>query len=110
MAEKPRKMGLGRGLSALMADVDVTSAAAPQSTQTVPVEQITANPDQPRRAFDPEALAELEHHPGLLDGADVRRAQQDWERIAPALTSRTVTRSSISSADSASDTSSRRLR
>ena len=59
MAEKPRKMGLGRGLSALMADVDVTSAAAPQSTQTVPVEQITANPDQPRRAFDPEALAEL---------------------------------------------------
>ena len=57
MAEKPRKMGLGRGLSALMADVDVTSAAAPQSTQTLPVEQITANPDQPRRAFDPEALA-----------------------------------------------------
>ena len=59
MAEKPRKTGLGRGLSALMADVDVTSAGAPQSTQTLPVEQITPNPDQPRRAFDPEALAEL---------------------------------------------------
>lgn len=56
---RTRKGGLGRGLSALMADVDLVPGAAPQATQTLPVEQITPNPDQPRRAFDPEALNEL---------------------------------------------------
>lgn len=59
MADNKRKGGLGRGLSALMADVDLTPGAVPQPTQTLPVEQITPNPDQPRRAFEPEALAEL---------------------------------------------------
>jgi hypothetical protein len=38
--------------------------------------------------YIPEALAELEHHPGLLDRADVVRAQRDWERIEPVTTSR----------------------
>lgn len=56
---RTRKGGLGRGLSALMADVDLVPGAAPQATQNLPVEQITPNPDQPRRAFDPEALNEL---------------------------------------------------
>ncbi|MDO5631900.1 MAG: ParB/RepB/Spo0J family partition protein [Paracoccus sp. (in: a-proteobacteria)] len=58
---KPAKRGLGRGLSALMADVDLvhdTSAPAPDRRQ-IPIEQLTANPDQPRRQFDPEALNEL---------------------------------------------------
>ena len=60
MAEtRPRKASLGRGLSALMADVDLTPGSSAQPTRAIPVEQITANPDQPRRAFDPEALAEL---------------------------------------------------
>lgn len=56
---KARKGGLGRGLSALMADVDLAPGKASQATQSLPVEQITPNPDQPRRAFEPEALAEL---------------------------------------------------
>merc|ERR1711969_188218 len=57
------KKGLGRGLSALMADIDLGEtnvATAPSRDRSlIPIEQITANPDQPRRHFDPEALQEL---------------------------------------------------
>ncbi|PZO63401.1 MAG: chromosome partitioning protein ParB, partial [Pelagerythrobacter marensis] len=56
---RPRKASLGRGLSALMADVELTPGSSPQPTRAIPVEQITPNPDQPRRVFDPDALAEL---------------------------------------------------
>lgn len=55
--------GLGRGLSALMADVrdsgdgSETQRRAPDLM--VPVEKVHPNPDQPRRHFDPEALDEL---------------------------------------------------
>ena len=60
MAER---RGLGRGLSALMADVDGDRSAvadAPRRPeQTVPIERIAPNPDQPRRRFAPEALSEL---------------------------------------------------
>lgn len=60
MAElKSRKGGLGRGLSALMADVDLSPGSQPRTPLSVPVEQLIPNPDQPRRQFDPEALAEL---------------------------------------------------
>lgn len=60
MSEKTQKRGLGRGLSALMADINSDSAPQPTaSRQTLPIEQITANPDQPRRFFEPEALQEL---------------------------------------------------
>ncbi|MFN3274744.1 MAG: ParB/RepB/Spo0J family partition protein [Paracoccus sp. (in: a-proteobacteria)] len=60
---KSVKRGLGRGLSALMADiaVDVPPVATqPGRDRTlIPIEQITANPNQPRRTFDPQALQEL---------------------------------------------------
>jgi ParB family chromosome partitioning protein len=65
MADKKTKpRGLGRGLSALMADVN----PAPVSTQTeaprnaevlVPIEKIVANPNQPRRQFLQEDLDDL---------------------------------------------------
>lgn len=57
---KLSKRGLGRGLSALMAEVDL-SAPVPASRERtmVAIEQIMANPDQPRRNFEPEALQEL---------------------------------------------------
>lgn len=57
------KRGLGRGLSALMADVGMQeSGVAPEAKSgelEVPVEAITANPDQPRRHFREEDLADL---------------------------------------------------
>lgn len=60
---KSIKRGLGRGLSALMADISVADEPAAnrpaRDRVTLPIEQITANPNQPRRSFDPEALNEL---------------------------------------------------
>ncbi|MBD9528059.1 MULTISPECIES: ParB/RepB/Spo0J family partition protein [Paracoccus] len=53
------KRGLGRGLSALMADVDLIPSDKPVPRQVLPVEQLTPNPDQPRRSFAPESLQEL---------------------------------------------------
>lgn len=60
MAEpKSEKRGLGRGLSALMADVELIPSDRPLPRQNLPVEQLTPNPDQPRRHFSSEALQEL---------------------------------------------------
>ncbi|SNR36899.1 ParB/RepB/Spo0J family partition protein [Puniceibacterium sediminis] len=67
MSEKrePRR-GLGRGLSALMADVEPRVIAAEAGAESsrrpdrlVPVERITPNPDQPRRTFTDSQLTEL---------------------------------------------------
>ena len=64
MEKKSDRRGLGRGLSALMADVnmdagmgDTQTARLPDST--LPIERIFPNPNQPRRRFDATALAEL---------------------------------------------------
>lgn len=54
--------GLGRGLSALMADVDTTQrgdGGQARGEQVVPIEKIKPNPDQPRRVFPDEALDDL---------------------------------------------------
>lgn len=65
MVKKSEKRGLGRGLSALMADVRLDEAPAePQGAPRrgdmyLPVEKLTPNPDQPRRQFSTEALEEL---------------------------------------------------
>lgn len=59
---KPR--GLGRGLSALMADVSATEpkseeGGARRPDMMIPIEKVFPNPDQPRRTFTPEQLEEL---------------------------------------------------
>lgn len=60
MADSRKPGGLGRGLSALMADVPAEpDAAPPQPDRTVPVERLAPNPDQPRRRFDTAALSDL---------------------------------------------------
>lgn len=63
MAERPeKKRGLGRGLSALMADVADAPAPASQGgggVQNVPVESVFPNPDQPRKRFAKENLDDL---------------------------------------------------
>ena len=64
MADK-KSRGLGRGLSALMADVapkpetPETTNTAGRSDRFVPIELIFPNPDQPRRTFDEDKLSEL---------------------------------------------------
>ncbi|SDD64635.1 ParB/RepB/Spo0J family partition protein [Ruegeria marina] len=62
VSNKPR--GLGRGLSALMADVthsaETQAADSPRRPdRAVPIEKLRANPNQPRRSFTQEALDEL---------------------------------------------------
>jgi ParB family chromosome partitioning protein len=64
MADKPIKnRGLGRGLSALLSDVspkeDSASADADRREVSLPIDRLHPNPDQPRRAFDPQALEDL---------------------------------------------------
>ncbi|MGZ3214988.1 ParB/RepB/Spo0J family partition protein [Paracoccus sp. T5] len=80
---KIAKRGLGRGLSALMADMDLgpePKSAVGKDRTLVPIEQVTANPDQPRRSFDPEALQELAaslKQRGILQPLIVRPHPQD---------------------------------
>lgn len=63
--KKESRRGLGRGLSALMADVAVnpevsgTPSTPPRPDRYAPIEQIIPNPDQPRRTFTPDQLNEL---------------------------------------------------
>lgn len=61
---KREKRGLGRGLSALMADIDQPESGAeaearPRADRNLPIERIRPNPDQPRRTFTEDALEEL---------------------------------------------------
>ncbi len=63
-ARKGKPRGLGRGLSALMADVapDAEGRISSEPRRpdlTVPIEKLQANPDQPRRRFAQEQLEEL---------------------------------------------------
>lgn len=63
--KKNEKRGLGRGLSALMADINEPEASidAPEpvrsSERLVPITKVHANPDQPRRTFDHAELRDL---------------------------------------------------
>ena len=66
MATKKPNRGLGRGLSALMADVQTDAEVAHVGSEVqrkpdmlIPIENVEANPDQPRRRFTPEGLEDL---------------------------------------------------
>lgn len=84
---RPQRRGLGRGLSALMADAGVDMASPgseatlpPTPDRKVPIEQLRPNPDQPRRSFDDEALAELAQsirEKGILQPLIVRPVPDD---------------------------------
>lgn len=62
---KPKTRGLGRGLSALMADVSAQDERITESGQPrrpdllVPIEKVFPNPQQPRRSFGAEQLEDL---------------------------------------------------
>ncbi len=58
MAIKKKYATLGRGLDALIGSENISPAGS-GSISEVPVEKIVANPNQPRRDFDEESLAEL---------------------------------------------------
>jgi ParB family chromosome partitioning protein len=86
---KNERRGLGRGLSALMAEVSVASPEASGAErpreQSLPVEKLVANPDQPRRHFDDTALAELSmsiREKGVIQPLIVRPKGDMFEIVA----------------------------
>lgn len=81
MVEKRQKRGLGRGLSALMADVTDNPGTAQEMLKSadrqMPVEKIHPNPDQPRRIFDADMLNDLAasiREKGIIQPLIVRRS------------------------------------
>lgn len=91
MAEK---RGLGRGLSALMADIETPdSPKSSGSERMIPIERIEPNPDQPRRDFVKEDLHELAEsirvkgiiqplivrpHPGISGKFEIVAGERRW--------------------------------
>ncbi len=97
MAEDKRRGGLGRGIGSLIPAgqrdaVDVFFISDSQGLVAVPgaklayleLSRIIPNPQQPRKVFEPEALAELIHSIkefGVLQPIVVRPRQDDFELI-----------------------------
>jgi ParB family chromosome partitioning protein len=85
MEKKMERRGLGRGLSALLADVNLSEQVtdeAPRPTLTLPVERVQPNPNQPRREFNPEALDQLAQsigQKGIVQPLIVRSIGQDGQ-------------------------------
>jgi ParB family chromosome partitioning protein len=88
MSRKPERTGLGRGLSALLGDLDPEPVAAGtaggqpagrapgRGPSSAPIERLRPNPDQPRRDFPERELAELAEsirQRGIIQPVIVRR-------------------------------------
>ena len=86
---KTERRGLGRGLSALMADVGLVEASAERGAidgiRVIPIELVHPNPDQPRRLFTREALEDLANsirEKGVIQPLLVRQRGDDYEIVA----------------------------
>ncbi|MBW3601259.1 MAG: ParB/RepB/Spo0J family partition protein [Actinobacteria bacterium] len=77
-----RRVGLGRGLDALIP----SEAPGRSGLRELPIDQVVVNPRQPRRALDEQALAELAasiRQLGVLQPILVRpRSEGGWEVVA----------------------------
>ena len=76
-----QKKALGRGLSALIPDIETTQT----SQLSVEVERISPNPQQPRRSFGEEQINELAESiraKGVIQPLLVRRNEHGYELIA----------------------------
>jgi len=88
VAGSDKKRGLGRGLSALMADVNEplnNAASVVISDQSVPIEMIVPNPNQPRKTFESLALDDLVssiQEKGVLQPLIVRKVGDNFEIVA----------------------------
>ncbi|SIT80854.1 ParB/RepB/Spo0J family partition protein [Pontibaca methylaminivorans] len=84
---KARPRGLGRGLSALMADVTINAGpeqAPARPDMMVPIEQLRPNPNQPRRRFAQEDLDDLAasiREKGVIQPLIVRKTLDDQYEI-----------------------------
>ncbi len=81
------RRGLGRGLEALLGPISREPTAEPgEALREIPLSAITANPWQPRRVFDDDALTELTasiEASGLLQPIVVRPMDEGrWQLVA----------------------------
>ena len=82
MDSAPPRRGLGQGLALLLGEPQARTHGA---LREIPIEQITANPRQPRAHIDEERFAELVEsvrREGIVQPVLVRGVGQGWELIA----------------------------
>ena len=83
MAVQKKYSALGRGLDALISTEEVRTQGS-SSIHEVPIGQIKANPNQPRREFDLEALQELADSIasiGIIQPITLRKVAEDSYQI-----------------------------
>jgi ParB family chromosome partitioning protein len=93
MVKRRERSGLGRGLSALMADIETpgatdpapeAAATEPRGLRRIPIDRIVPNPDQPRRHFSEAALEDLAasiREKGVIQPLIVRRDPGDRDKM-----------------------------
>jgi ParB family chromosome partitioning protein len=90
MVDENNKKRLGRGLAALIGEIDQPAAEAPKAPvrpdRAVPIEHVARNPSNPRRSFDTSDLEELSasiRKHGIVQPVVVRmRGEGRYEIIA----------------------------
>lgn len=78
-----KKSGLGRGLNALISEANAETGNEPEAVLSI--SEIMRNPNQPRKTFDEDKLAELAdsiRQNGVLQPILVRRKGQKYEIVA----------------------------
>ena len=78
-----KKSGLGRGLNALISEANAETGNEPEAILSI--SEIVRNPNQPRKTFDEDKLAELAdsiRQNGVLQPILVRRKGQKYEIVA----------------------------
>lgn len=78
-----KKSGLGRGLNALISEANAETGNEPEAVLNI--SEIVRNPNQPRKTFDEDKLAELAdsiRQNGVLQPILVRRKGQKYEIVA----------------------------
>jgi len=80
----PKKKPLGRGLDALISTDEYVRTSGSSSISEIPLSQIKANPDQPRREFDQallEELAESIREIGIIQPVTLRKSADGTYQI-----------------------------
>ena len=82
MAKRKTELGLGRGLNALLGDPDLQPQS--EGSVTLPISQVEPGLNQPRKRFDPAALADLAESirvHGIIQPLTVRRLASGYYQI-----------------------------
>ncbi len=82
MAKRHAELGLGRGLTALLGDPGLTPQG--EGSVSLPISQVEPGLNQPRKRFDPDALADLAESirvHGIIQPLTVRRLASGYYQI-----------------------------